>query len=331
MEETIKFEDDNKVYGSKNEILLYTKFDAELAVIETFEELKILETKAMVIAELAKKDRKGKEEQDQWGIFRLKIECKKGKWLDERFPKGGDRKSNESKLSNTTLINEGITKEESSNARLINNEPELVQQVIEAIKAEGKKVVTPTLVCSGIRKIKQANKIYIKQELPESTFEIIYCDPPWKYDFAESSNRKIENQYPTMTVEEISKMKLPIIADNALLLMWATAPKLKEALKVIDTWGFEYKTNAVWDKAILGMGYWFRGQHEILLIATKGTFSAPLPKNRMSSVYKEKRGKHSSKPTFYYQWIEKCFPDRTMIELFSRNKYNDKWEVWGNE
>ena len=102
MEETIKFEDDNKVYGSKNEILLYTKFDAELAVIETFEELKILETKAMVIAELAKKDRKGKEEQDEWGIFRLKIEAKKGKWLDEKYPKGGDKPSKKDKNFETT-------------------------------------------------------------------------------------------------------------------------------------------------------------------------------------------------------------------------------------
>jgi N6-adenosine-specific RNA methylase IME4 len=35
--------------------------------------------------------------------------------------------------------------------------------------------------------------------------------------------------------------------------MWATAPKLKEALDVMDKWGFEYKTHAVWDKEILGV------------------------------------------------------------------------------
>src|SRR5690606_25416358 len=74
--------------------------------------------------------------------------------------------------------------------------------------------------------------------IPKGTYNIIYCDPPWQYDFTETDNRKIENQYPTMSLEEICQMRLPDIDNNALLLMWATAPKLCEALKVIEAWGF---------------------------------------------------------------------------------------------
>lgn len=59
--------------------------------------------------------------------------------------------------------------------------------------------------------------------------------------------------------------KLPPSEDNAVLYLWATAPKLLEALEVMRAWGFKYKTQAVWDKSWVGMGYWFRGQHEILL------------------------------------------------------------------
>lgn len=99
-------------------------------------------------------------------------------------------------------------------------------------------------------------------------YEVIYADPPWRYDFSKSNSREIENQYPTMSVDEICSLKVPT-ADNAVLYLWATAPKLLEALRVMDAWGFEYKTNAVWDKQIIGMGYWFRGQHELLLVVEK--------------------------------------------------------------
>ena len=92
-------------------------------------------------------------------------------------------------------------------------------------------------------------------------YQIIYADPPWRYDFSKSNSRKIENNYPTMELEEIKDFLIP--ADrNAVLYLWATAPKLKEALSVMESWGFTYKTHAIWDKEIIGMGYWFRGQHE---------------------------------------------------------------------
>ena len=41
-------------------------------------------------------------------------------------------------------------------------------------------------------------------------FEVIYADPPWRYDFSKSDSREIENQYPTMTVDEICALKNPI-------------------------------------------------------------------------------------------------------------------------
>jgi N6-adenosine-specific RNA methylase IME4 len=165
--------------------------------------------------------------------------------------------------------------------------------------------------------------------LPDGKYDVIYCDPPWRYDFAETENRAIESHYPTMDIEDIKSLFVPA-ADNCVLFMWATAPKLKEAFDVISAWGFEYKTQAVWNKEKIGMGYWFRGQHEILMVATKGNVSPPPPCDRHGSVYSESRSKHSKKPSYYYDLIKQMFPNARRIELFSRCNV-DGFEHWGNE
>ena len=136
--------------------------------------------------------------------------------------------------------------------------------------------------------------------------------------------------YPSMTLGDIKNMNVPAEKDSVLL-MWATAPKLEEALSVLNAWGFKYRTNSVWDKQIIGIGYWFRGQHELLLVGVKGNFSPPMQEDRVSSFYSEKRTEHSKKPDYYYDMIEKCFPARKYLELFSRKKHNDKWTTWGSE
>lgn len=165
-------------------------------------------------------------------------------------------------------------------------------------------------------------------------YDIIYADPPWRYDFSKDNADKIENHYPTMTVADIcsiwSTYDIGEINPNAVLYLWATAPKLLEALQVMKAWGFTYKTQAVWDKEWIGMGYWFRGQHEILLVGTKGKFSPPIPTLRESSVHKEKKGKHSKKPSYYRDLIARQFPDTTKIELFARESV-DGWDSWGNQ
>jgi N6-adenosine-specific RNA methylase IME4 len=160
-------------------------------------------------------------------------------------------------------------------------------------------------------------------------YKIIYADPPWKYDFSKDNKDRVENHYPTMSLEEIKSLNIPS-DDNCVLYLWATAPKLLEALEVMRTWGFTYKTQAIWDKEWIGMGYWFRGQHEILLVGTKGKISPPNYKNRVSSVIREKRTKHSKKPDFVRDLISKSFPDYNKLELFAREN-NEGWDVWGNE
>jgi N6-adenosine-specific RNA methylase IME4/ParB-like chromosome segregation protein Spo0J len=164
-------------------------------------------------------------------------------------------------------------------------------------------------------------------------YPIIYADPPWRYENPPmgGDNRSIENHYPTMTLEEICALPVSDLAtDDAILYLWATAPKLAECMKVIDSWGFEYRTNMVWDKELIGMGYHARNQHEILLISKRGDIPPPPVGSQPSSVHREKRTKHSAKPGFYYEMIEGAYPELPKIELFARDNRTG-WAAWGNE
>ena len=122
-----------------------------------------------------------------------------------------------------------------------------------------------------------------------------------------------------MGLDEIKALPVPEIAtDDAVLYLWATASKLPQALEVMNAWDFTYKTNAVWVKDKIGMGYWWRNQHELLLVGTRGSFSPPPEDLRLSSVFFEPRTAHSMKPDAIADAIADMFPNLTKIELFSR-------------
>ncbi len=159
--------------------------------------------------------------------------------------------------------------------------------------------------------------------------ELVLADPPWKYEFSETESRAIENQYPTCELADIATHS-PVTEKDCILLLWATAPKLAEALGIMSAWGFEYRSCAVWDKVTQGMGYWFRGRHELLLVGVKGKAKAPAEMHRVESVFTEKRGAHSSKPECVYEWIETAFFDRVKLEMYCRAP-RAGWQVWGNE
>ena len=180
----------------------------------------------------------------------------------------------------------------------------------------------------------KASPSHISQEtptLPEGKYSLIYADPPWRYEFSQTDSRKIENQYPTMALDEIRDLPVAdIAADDCILFMWATSPKLIEAASVVEAWGFDYRTSAIWAKPQLGMGYYFRQQHELLLVAIKGAPGVPEPEFRERSVLEFPRTKHSAKPKEYYQIIERMYPHAKRVELFCRSP-QPGWHSWGNQ
>jgi N6-adenosine-specific RNA methylase IME4 len=171
----------------------------------------------------------------------------------------------------------------------------------------------------------------------DKKYQIIYADPPWSYQ-DKKCNGACEFHYATMKIDDICNLPVKTIADkDCVLFMWVTYPMLKEGLKLIEAWGFKYKTIGFqWlktypkstEKFVFGLGRRTRGNTECCLIATKGK-----PKrvnNSISQLIISPLGKHSKKPHEARENILKLMGDLPRIELFARQSY-EGWDCWGNE
>jgi len=171
------------------------------------------------------------------------------------------------------------------------------------------------------------------QTAPSEVYSVIYADPPWQYD-NQGHYGASERHYPTLPTDKIASLLTDIdlvVADNAVLFLWATNPLLLDALHVLKAWGFNYKTNLVWDKRVptLGLGVYAKGQHELLLIATRGSFR---PNFMYPSVICEEKTTHSTKPSRLYAMIEAMYPAQRYMELFARHpESRESWSFWGAE
>ena len=90
------------------------------------------------------------------------------------------------------------------------------------------------------------------------------------------------------------------------------------------------RTCAVWDREVIGPGYFFRQQHELLLLAARGSPPGPAPSDRAASVIRSRRGVHSEKPKLVYELIERMYPALPKLELFARGR-REGWSARGNQ
>lgn len=163
-------------------------------------------------------------------------------------------------------------------------------------------------------------------------YGVILADPPWRfepYSRETGMDRAADNHYPTSGTDEICALRAPAAAD-AVLFLWATAPMLPDALRVMEAWGFAYKSHVVWAKDRIGTGYWARNKHELLLIGTRGNIPAPSPGTQPASLIEAAVSRHSAKPEVFHEMIEGLFPTIPRIEMFARSA-RPGWDVWGAE
>ncbi len=170
----------------------------------------------------------------------------------------------------------------------------------------------------------------------DAKYQIIYADPPWSYA-DQGCQGTMANHYKGMKIKDICSLPVnDITTKDCVLFLWATYPMLREALQVIESWGFVHKTIAFqWLKLnpkamtpFYGLGRWTRGNTEPCLLATKGK-----PKRISASVFQliqQPRTKHSQKPQEAKDKIIELMGDLPRIELFAREK-TEGWDVWGNE
>lgn len=106
-------------------------------------------------------------------------------------------------------------------------------------------------------------------------------------------------------------------------------PRLPDALTVMASWGFTYKTSAWWDKESFGTGYYFRSGGELLFLSRRGK-GLPRYDRAVRQIIREKKREHSRKPDGMYTALERMFGDVSRIELFARNR-RPGWTAWGNQ
>lgn len=164
-------------------------------------------------------------------------------------------------------------------------------------------------------------------------YQIVYADPAWTYN--NKGRGAAENHYDCMALEEIKSLPVAdLCKKDAVLFLWATWPLLPEALKVMEAWGFEYKTCAFVlvklnkdGTPFLGMGHYTRGNTEpcLLGIRRKGM---KVKKHNISQVVQSIREVHSRKPSVIYKHIEELHGHAERLELFARER-RENWSQWG--
>lgn len=190
-------------------------------------------------------------------------------------------------------------------------------------------------------------------ELPTTPggFRCILADPPWRFNSlwggrpkkteAGYPSRAVDAHYDTMTIDEICALPVAdIAADDCVLFMWTCWPVLQQSFRVLDAWGFTYKTCGFsWMKAdpyrlfadektpFAGMGYWTRANTEPCLLATRGK-PKRIAKDVRQGIIAPRR-EHSRKPDEIHGRIERLVAG-PYLEMFARQE-RPNWTAWGND
>lgn len=146
------------------------------------------------------------------------------------------------------------------------------------------------------------------------------------------------NRYSTMKLDDIKEMPVATAADEKChLYLWVPNALLPDGLAVMKAWGFEYKTNIIWEKIRKdgfpdgrGVGFYFRNVTEMLLFGIKGGDNRTLQPGRSQvNVIRSMKREHSRKPDEFISLIEDCSPG-PYLELFARG-VRKNWDLWGNQ
>jgi len=189
-------------------------------------------------------------------------------------------------------------------------------------------------------------------------FGTVIVDPPWPYRKVDGPNAggySIEH-YKPLELNDLAGLPVGAMADY--LFLWTTVAFVREAYDLVACWGFEavsllpwvkcteiepgreapFKDDQVDDrrpdlgpavgdvKTIYGVGYWFRGAAEYVLVAKRpGVRSIRTHAVGLLSA----NAHHSRKPDTLHELVEDSFP-APYAELFARRE-RYAWTALGNE
>ena len=314
--------------------------------------------KVKAIQVWAKAEKKDAELQNIIGEQKLRTQktlgflVQKGQDEGKIQSQGGSNKKQTDQEEVCSVTDLGLTHKNSSTFKKIASLPdEIFEKEIETAKAETNKRIelTTSRMLNAFKSYEKAQKKQEWQDIVEAdvktnqaidiyktnkSFRVIYADPAWSYNDKKRGHLTggADDHYGTMNIKEIKNLPIEKISEkNSVLFLWATSPLLPEALDVISSWGYKYKTSFVWDKVKHNMGHYNSVRHEFLLLATKGSCT---PDNNIlfDSVQTiERNYNHSEKPIEFMNIIDELYTYGNKIELFSRKIKKDNWFGWGNE
>lgn len=244
-----------------------------------------------------------------------------------------------------TIAELGVTKGSASRWRTIANLDEVVFERYIADAKESCREMTTAGVVKLAKREAAATSVYptmhgqlaVGHEIATSLsdlhgrrFGCIYADPPWQYG-NQGTRAATDNHYQTMSVAELCQMPIgDLAADDAHLHLWTTNAFLFDSKRVLEAWGFEYRSCFVWVKSQIGIGNYWRVSHEFLLLGVRASSKMPVFRDKNLKSWGEwPRGRHSSKPDQMRDLIERASPG-PYLELFGR-KSACGWTVFGNQ
>lgn len=327
------------------QLVLYESARSALAEARRVDEVKDIRDKAEAIRAYARMAGDTALEQDA-AELRLRAERRMGILIAAekaagRLRRGPDKSTGEEQIPRVKLEELGIDRKLSARSQRVGG---IAERAFEAMVERTRQRIadgaqrTQFDLSNEDKKIKRAEReaelAAQQRALPNRKYGVILADPEWEFEvWSEDTgnNRAAANHYPTSSTDKIAaRPVIEIAADDCVLFLWATAPKLPDAMRVLDAWGFRYVTHAIWVKNQIGTGYWFRNKHEILLIGKRGNPPKPANGTQFESAILSPRQEHSRKPDWQYEIIERYFPNLPKIELNAR-RARDGWDAWGLE
>jgi len=175
------------------------------------------------------------------------------------------------------------------------------------------------------------------------SYEVIYIDPPWKYNKRKKGTvfgAGVTDRYTggCMTYDELVAFK-PVIdgfaAVKCMMYMWATGAKFDEAMDLMRAWLFDYCTIAfVWEKLskkgkpTTKPGNYTSQECEYVLLGAKERIKPAVKLVRQ--VIREPVREHSRKPDEARRRIERMYPTQKKIEIFA-TEHAAGWDSYGYE
>ena len=322
-------------------IIKFNELRNQLVSVIDLDEIKAIRDKAEALRSYCRVAGESFEAQQDCAEIKIRAERRAGELLGvmEKNKGGGDHRSEHRSHDATgdmpTLSDLDITKSQSSRwQKIATISIQLFERFITDTRSKGKELTSAkALKLQRQTEAQSSNGSPVVIDVEPGKYRTIYADPPWKYG-NQGTRAATDNHYATLSVEEICEFEIDgvhisdLAAENAHLHLWTTNGFLFDAKRVIDAWGFEYKSCFVWVKTQLGIGNYWRVSHEFLLFGLRGKLSFR-NKSQPSWLETPRTLEHSAKPGRIREIVEMVSPI-PRLELFGRSKHQG-WEVFGNQ